>query len=93
MQPVINGYNTEDGRMFVLPSTRTDNDAYFGHPVYLSNHLLNSFEASDKRKLNWIDSVIVENDTFYFLYKYKAGVRGEPVTEYFERYCDWVNNT
>ncbi len=52
------------------------------NPVYLSNHLLSSFEPGDERRLNWVDSVIVGTDTFYFPYKYKSATEGDLVTEY-----------
>ncbi len=49
--------------------------------IYLSNHLLNSFEYEDEQG-NWVDSVIVDADTFYFPYKYKSATEIASVTEY-----------
>ncbi len=43
LQPVIPNYNTEDGRTFILPPSGLMRDTYFGHPVFLSSHLLNAF--------------------------------------------------
>jgi len=80
LTPVNNGWNTEDARLFILPSSGP-NDAW---PVYLSNNILNAFELGDMRRSKWVDSVILESDgiTYYFPYKYKNAVLDNPVTEY-----------
>lgn len=72
LQPVRLNFNTEDARLFIIPSTGLSND----NPVYLSNILLNSFETGDQRRYNrnWIDSVTISNTTYYFPYKYKINV-------------------
>ena len=69
LQPIRLNFNTEDARLFIIPSTGLSND----NPVYLSDFLLNSFETGDQRRYNrnWIDSVTVSNTTYYFPYKYK----------------------
>ncbi len=53
-----------------------------GIPVFLNEILLKSFEIGDLRKANWIDSVTVGTDTFYFSNKYKILNLGESVSEY-----------
>jgi hypothetical protein len=79
LQPTNNQHNTEDGWLYILPSTGPDPYSY---PVYLSNDLLNAFEPGDQRRLNWVDSVIISPDTFYYPYKYKSATVGAPLTEY-----------
>ena len=55
--------------------TTTDADAFilYSKPqtVALSNDLVNSFALGDKRKTHWIDSIIVDGETFYYPFKYK----------------------
>ncbi len=60
--------NTYDGLYFILT----------GEPsrVSLRSEILDGFEMDDKRKLNWIGSVALDAETFYFPYKYK--VRSAP---------------
>lgn len=79
LQPVQEGWNTADGLMFNLPSSGPDGQ---GWPVSLDSSLMHSFEPGDQRRVNWVDSVIVGADTFYYPYKYKSATYGEPVTEY-----------
>ena len=70
LQPVTLGRNTEDGRLFILPSTGPNNSS---NPVYLSNKFLNSFDTSDQRKSKWIKSVTANNgSTYFYAFKYKA---------------------
>ena len=60
---------TPDGQYFILisaPSTGTYNS------TTISAELLNTFEANDLRRTNWIDSFSSGGDTFYFPYKYKV---------------------
>lgn len=78
LQPVNTGWNTEDGRVFILPSTGPG----YNYPVYLSSSLLNSFEPGDKRRSNWVDSITVNSQTYYYPYKYKSATLNAPVTEY-----------
>lgn len=78
LQPVNVGWNTEDAKLFIIPSTGPSGD----NPVYLSNFLLNSFENGDNRKTSWIDSVIVGGTTYYYPYKYKSATLNDPVSEY-----------
>ncbi len=75
LQPVMSGHNTEDGWVFILAETGPDFD-FSPNPVYLSRHLLQSFEPGDERRLHWVDSVIVNTDTFIFLINTKVQRRG-----------------
>ncbi|WP_315815287.1 RagB/SusD family nutrient uptake outer membrane protein [Paraflavitalea speifideaquila] len=79
IQPADIDFNTREGQTLVIPPTGpsivgTDN------PVYLSDHLLNSFEANDQRAVygNWLDTTIypitttpLVLDTVIYPYKYK----------------------
>jgi len=71
IQPVQNGRNTEDAFTFILPVTGPNANA---NPVYLSPQLLNAFEQGDLRRngRNWVDSVIVSGNTYFYPAKYKA---------------------
>jgi len=83
LQPVIEGYNTVDASVFVLPPTGPTDPNY---PVYLSPFLLQAIEDSDRRKTEWVDSVVVPTQgtpmVYYYAKKYKVAVNGSPVTEY-----------
>jgi len=81
LQPVNLGMNTDDGWVFILPSTGPTSASNV-HPVYLSSNILADFEPGDQRRVNWIDSVIVNGATYYFPYKYKSATINAPVTEY-----------
>lgn len=79
LQPVNIGWNTEDARVLILPSTGP-NDI---HPVYLSLNLLENFEKGDNRRTSWVDSVkLSPENIYYYPYKYKSAILDEPVTEY-----------
>lgn len=86
LQPVNAGWNTEDARVFILPSLGPSTSTAQNHPVYLSPQLLFSFEAGDRRRAHWVDSVQVKistgSATFYYPYKYKSAILNAPVTEY-----------
>lgn len=82
LQPVTTGTtNTQDGFLFILPSEGPNTG---NNPVYLSANLLKAFEAGDRRRVggNWVDSVIVGADTFYYPFKYKVNAQDAPVSEY-----------
>ena len=81
LQPVNAGWNTEDARVFILP-TSGPNTSFNKYPVYLSIDLINSFEPGDRRKVVWVGSRMVGTNTYYFPYKYKSATSGDPVTEY-----------
>jgi hypothetical protein len=76
--------NTAEAYFYVLtnPTVGVNNQ----HPVYLSNFLLNSFEAGDKRKLNgnWINIYTDATGTYYYPYKFKDITQGAGInpTEY-----------
>ncbi len=80
LQPVVTGHNTEDGWLYVLPSTGPSTS----YPVYLSPQLLGSFEAGDLRKVNgnWVNTVTSGGVTYYYPYKYKSATLNAAVTEY-----------
>src|SRR5258708_13763249 len=72
---------TPDG-FFLIPIDSTKQPF-----AYLTDQLLQAFEAGDRRKSSWIDSTIYNNIKYCFPYKYKIGpaqakVNG-PYTEYY----------
>ncbi|MES2331188.1 MAG: RagB/SusD family nutrient uptake outer membrane protein [Bacteroidota bacterium] len=72
--------NTYDGNYFIIPTTGPNNTQSF----YVSNGLLNSFEAGDNRKTSWLASYGTGVNTIYYPYKYKQGSQSinNPSTEY-----------
>lgn len=69
LQPVMRTFNTMEGSYFLDNST--------GRPVYeVTMGLLNSFEAADRRKVNWLRPV----STYYAISKYKMP-KDSPQTE------------
>jgi starch-binding outer membrane protein, SusD/RagB family len=59
---------TLDGNYFILvaaPGLGTNNSNT------ISAELLNAFENGDGRRSNWVDSIILGTNTYYFPYKYK----------------------
>jgi hypothetical protein len=79
LQPVNNGWNTEEARLFNLPASGPNNTS---NPVYLSNGLLDNFPAGDIRKQKWIAKRSVGSKTYYYANKYKSSTNGNAVTEY-----------
>jgi hypothetical protein len=79
LQPVTTGHNTEDARVFIIPSTGFSNNTY---PVYLDSSLINDFEVGDHRMLNWVKSYSIGANTYFYPYKYKIATTGAPVSEY-----------
>lgn len=73
LQNVVLGIepNTPEGNDFIIPSTGFSG---YSFEYYLNNALVNSFEPGDKRRQDWIDSVILGGVTYYYPYKYKNGV-------------------
>ena len=73
LMPVQAGYNTNEGQTFVLT----------GAPDYISitPELQSAFEIGDQRRLEWMDSISVNNQLYYFAYKYKVK-SGSELTEY-----------
>jgi hypothetical protein len=80
LQPVNTGWNTEDAKAFIVPSNGPGRGLNAG--AYLSDNLRNSFEATDNRRAQWVDSTIVGGTTFYYPYKYTVNTLKAPVTEY-----------
>lgn len=78
LQPVNTGWNTQDARLFIIPTTGPSSV----YPVYLSNFMLNSFEIGDNRKVKWVSSVTVGSNTYYYPYKYTSATLNASVTEY-----------
>lgn len=67
--------NTGDGGTFIPTSTSV-------RPNFIvTNNLLNSFEAADLRKSNWLKSNTVSGVAYFYPYKYKVRAI-TPVTEY-----------
>ncbi len=79
LRPVLAGQNTSDAQTFLLtaaPSPSLLN-------VSLQNKLLSAFEAGDKRRSVWVDSLATGGTTYYFPYKYRVGIPANgTITEY-----------
>jgi len=74
-QIIRDNANTAEGSTFI-PASAT------AKPVYaITTSLLNSFEAGDQRKLNWLKSNTVSGQAYYYPFKYKVRVT-TPVSEY-----------
>jgi hypothetical protein len=82
LQPTGTGTasNTGDGSVFILPATGPVPTVLY--PVYLNNTVINSFEANDQRKTNWVNHVTVGPTTYYYPYKYKIGAVNTAAAEY-----------
>ncbi len=70
LQSVDINNNTGEGKLFLLPEEGPSPS----YPVYLNNEIVKSFEVGDLRFINWIDSIEVGLNAFYFPNKYKIGV-------------------
>jgi starch-binding outer membrane protein, SusD/RagB family len=83
--PIVTGHNTEDGWIFIIPSTGPSNiNIYGGNPVFLNSQLLNAFEPGDQRKVKWVNNIVPTGSTttYFFPYKYKSAIANAPITEY-----------
>jgi hypothetical protein len=78
IQTVTSGWNTNDARLFILPSTGLSST----QPLSLNKRLILSFENNDARKTNWVKGIKVGPDSLYYAYKYKSATLNAPVTEY-----------
>lgn len=76
LQPVDPSVNTWEGNQ-ILPSSPGSTPTYL-----LTSNLLNSFEANDQRKSEWVKSDSFSNQAIYYPYKYKVN-SGTTVTEYY----------
>lgn len=75
LMPSLPGYNTNDGPNFIIAGTPSN--------VGISSSALNVFEPDDSRALSWIGSYTGDdNNTYYYVYKYKVHDYGMPLTEY-----------
>ncbi|MDO5969403.1 RagB/SusD family nutrient uptake outer membrane protein, partial [Flavivirga aquimarina] len=63
-KPILDGENTQDAISFIFEGRPTD--------VALSSSILEAFETDDLRASSWIESTIVDEDTSYYAFKYKA---------------------
>ncbi len=55
--------------------------------IYLRDEFLNSFEQTDKRRQQWVDSTVYANTTYYYPKKYRIGeAQQTSIGEYFEYY-------
>jgi hypothetical protein len=78
LQPVDLGFNTREAVAFTIPPTGPD----YLHIFTVNDALISNFEAGDRRKTSWIDSIAVSGVAYYFPYKYKMSTYGSPVEEY-----------
>lgn len=76
IQPGTNSINTWEGNVFV-PASNTVTPTYL-----LTNTILNSFEAGDNRKTDWIQSRTFAGQTVFYPFKYKIQ-SNSIVTEYY----------
>ena len=63
LMPVQPGFNTQEGETFILTAAPQN--------LSITPSLLGAFENGDNRKTDWIDSIIVGGQTYYFPFKYK----------------------
>jgi starch-binding outer membrane protein, SusD/RagB family len=73
--PVLKFLNTADGFTFI-PFSPTVKPQYA-----LTTWLIKAFENNDQRKKTWIDSTIVNGQTYFYPFKYKVR-SGSTLTEY-----------
>ncbi|MBO9572268.1 MAG: RagB/SusD family nutrient uptake outer membrane protein, partial [Chitinophagaceae bacterium] len=71
LQPVFAGWNTAEARRFKLSAF--PEGLSMEKQVYLSQFMLDAFEAGDQRRSQWVDSFTDANNTYYFPAKYKVG--------------------
>jgi hypothetical protein len=79
LQPVQSAtQNTWEGKVFLLTSAGPNGS----RPVYLSDNLVATYAANDKRLSSWMSSVTVSAKTYYYPAKYKAGSSVTTIVEY-----------
>jgi hypothetical protein len=78
IQPTGVTFNTFEARAFILPASGPG----AVNPVYLSNLLLNSFEAGDLRAKpkNWVDTIRVAGTKYTYPFKYKLYLQDNTIT-------------
>jgi starch-binding outer membrane protein, SusD/RagB family len=79
-QPVDKGFNTPEGRYFIL-SGPPDQNSTLQNTVTISDTLINSFEPGDARRTNWIKDSIFGGVVYKLPYKYKINT-GAALSEY-----------
>jgi len=76
--------NTVYAQYYYLPNGSEPN---YNHPLYLSKHLLNSFEVDDNRKIKWLNKSTAPNGQEYwypFKYQHYEAIQSyDPLTEYY----------
>jgi hypothetical protein len=87
LQPTTPGFqNNLDAALYILYSGGLFNmpggPDGISRPVYLSEEFYKSFEALDKRKLYWTDTIHINGTTYPFVTKYKIWEYDKPRTEY-----------
>lgn len=81
IQPTNLEFNTIEGYNFTASPTGPSNGSLPGD-TYLSASLISSFEAGDQRFSDWLKSIKIGNQTYYYPYKYKLGAPSTPGGEY-----------
>ncbi|GGH65634.1 hypothetical protein HNQ91_002041 [Filimonas zeae] len=81
LQPIEIGKNTQEGWLFNWPSG-SGPSTFTDYPVFLTDLLLNSFEAGDMRKEKWVKTDTVQGIAYSHPYKYKSAALGTEVTEH-----------
>lgn len=79
LQPVLSGINTQDARLFIIPSTGLNGNS---NPISLRESFYQSFEENDLRKKDWVGSFPTVNSIYYYPQKYKISTLNSSVTEY-----------
>jgi hypothetical protein len=74
--PLNEESNTAQGASYI-PATTTTKPTFA-----ITNQLMSSFEAGDKRVVNWMKSNTVAGTSYYYPYKYKVRTSSTPVSEY-----------
>lgn len=72
--PLAGRNNSVEGNLFILNGTPTRSA--------LNEDLIKNFEPGDLRGINWIGSIKVSSNTYYYPYKYKATASQTSSTEY-----------
>lgn len=66
--PVLTNQETPEGVDYIPFSS-------YRAPQYaINSFLLNAFENGDNRRVNWLDSISINGQVYYYPYKYKLGV-------------------
>ncbi|WP_316738438.1 RagB/SusD family nutrient uptake outer membrane protein [Pedobacter aquatilis] len=79
LQPVSLGWNTQEARAFIIPTSGPSPDNY---PFRINPLLLSAFESGDKRRTSWINTRVIGTTTYYYPYKYKIANLNAAVEEY-----------